>query len=147
MTTNGRASLEPSVGPTWPTIRHSAPLAARKANEDHLDAIVAEWTAARSPEAATVVLQRAGIPAFTVCNSKDLAEDPQLNASGLFVSLDHPEVGRRQHVGIPWRMSDTPCAVSLPAPCLGQHTDSVLTDVLGYSAEQITRLKADKVVY
>jgi len=122
-------------------------LAARKANEDQLEAIVTEWTAARSAEAATDSLQRAGIPAFTACNSKDLAEDPQLNASGLFVSLDHPEVGSRQHVGIPWRMSDTPCAVSQPAPCLGQHTDRVLSDVLGYSTEKISRLKSDKVVY
>ena len=87
------------------------------------------------------------MPAFGVCNSQELAEDPQLNASGLFVCLDHPEVGRRQHVGIPWRMSGTPCTVSQPAPCLGQHTDRVLTDVLGYSTEKITRLKSDKVVY
>jgi len=122
-------------------------LAGRKANEDRLEAIVAEWTGARSTEAATELLQRAGVPAFGVCNSQELAEDPQLNASGLFVCLDHPEVGRRQHVGIPWRMSDTPCTVRQPAPCLGQHTDQVLRDVLGYSIEKITRLKAELVVH
>ena len=122
-------------------------LAGRKANEDRLEAIVTEWTGARSPDAATELLQRAGVPAFGVCNSQELAEDPQLNASGLFVSLDHPEVGRRQHVGIPWRMSDTPCTVRQPAPCLGQHTDHVLRDVLGYSIEKITRLKAELVVH
>ena len=122
-------------------------LAGRKANEDRLEAIVTEWTGARSPDAATELLQRAGVPAFGVCNSQELAEDPQLNASGLFVCLDHPEVGRRQHVGIPWRMSDTPCTVRQPAPCLGQHTDQVLRDVLGYSIEKITRLKAELVVH
>jgi len=122
-------------------------LAGRKANEDRLEAIVTEWTGARSTDAATELLQRAGVPAFGVCNSQELAEDPQLNASGLFVCLDHPEVGRRQHVGIPWRMSDTPCTVRQPAPCLGQHTDQVLRDVLGYSIEKITRLKAELVVH
>ena len=121
-------------------------LAARKENEDGLEEIVTAWTLTRSPEDVTRTLQEAGVPAFTAYSSKDIAEDAHLNAAGFFVNLEHSEVGARQHIGMPWRMSGTPCVVRHPAPCLGEHTDYVLSDILGYSADEITRLKSDGVV-
>jgi benzylsuccinate CoA-transferase BbsF subunit len=121
-------------------------LAARKLNEDRLEEIISGWTLTRSPEDVTRILQEAGVPAFTAYNSKDLSEDAHLNAAGFFVNLEHPEVGTRQHVGIPWRMSETPCSVDRPAPCLGEHTDYVLRDVLGYSSDEVARLKGEGVV-
>ncbi len=121
-------------------------LAARKANEDHLEEIITAWTLAHPPEQVTRILQEAGVPAFTAYSSKDISEDAHLNAAGFFVNLEHPEVGARQHIGIPWRMSGTPCTVQRAAPCLGEHTDSVLSNILGYSNEEITRLKSDGVV-
>src|SRR5262249_4862827 len=86
-------------------------LAARKANEDRLEEIVTEWTLRQSPEDVTPILQSVGVAAFTAYNSKDLSEDAHLNAVDFFVNLEHPEVGVRQHVGIPWRLGATPCAV------------------------------------
>lgn len=123
-----------------------ATLAARKHNEERLEEIVTEWTRSRSPEAVTDTLQRAGIPAFTSCTNQDVAEDRHLNATGFFVHLEHPEVGVRQHIGIPWRMSGTPCGVRRPAPCLGQDTEHVLTRILNYSVEEIERLRAANVL-
>lgn len=121
-------------------------LAARKENEDRLEEIITGWTLARSPEEVTRTLQEAGVPAFTAYSSKDISEDAHLNAADFFVNLEHPEVGARQHIGMPWRMSGTPCTVQRPAPCLGEHTDYVLSDILGYSGEEITRLKDNGVV-
>jgi crotonobetainyl-CoA:carnitine CoA-transferase CaiB-like acyl-CoA transferase len=77
-----------------------------------------------------------------VADNRYLAdEDPQLKQRGYFVELAHPEVGVKQHCGIPWKMSRTECAVRAPAPCIGQHTDEVLADLLGYSKDEITRLR------
>ena len=122
-------------------------VAARKANEASLEQLVTDWTHTRSPEDITRALQAAGIPAFVSASTKDLAEDPHLNQSGFFVHLDHPEVGRRQHIGIPWRMSGTPCEVRHPAPRLGEHTDEVMSKLLNYSDEEIERLKAEQILY
>jgi benzylsuccinate CoA-transferase BbsF subunit len=122
-------------------------LSARKSNEDSLEKIVAEWTATRAPEEVTRELQAAGISAFTSASNRDLSEDPHLNASGFFVNLPHPEVGVRKHAGIPWQMSRTPCAVRHAAPCLGEHTDYVMAEILGYSAAEIAHLKQAKVLY
>jgi benzylsuccinate CoA-transferase BbsF subunit len=115
--------------------------AARKQNEDALESIVTSWTSQRSPQQATEILQAAGIAAFTCAANKDLAEDPHLNQRGFFVELDHAEVGRRKHCGIPWRLSRNRCRVEAPAPLLGQHTSEVLTTLLGYSAAQVAELR------
>jgi len=121
-------------------------LTARKSHEDDLEALVTAWTSGRSPEEVTRLLQEAGIPAFPSMSSKDLSADPHLGEAGFFVNLDHPEVGVRQHIGIPWRLNGSPCAVQRPAPCLGEHTNYVMTEVLNYSPDDVDRLKADGVL-
>jgi crotonobetainyl-CoA:carnitine CoA-transferase CaiB-like acyl-CoA transferase len=123
---------------------HSA--ASRKCNEDRLEQLVTEWTLRHSPEEVTDLLQTAGVPAFPAFNSKDLAEDAHLNQRQFFVELDHPEVGRRRHIGIPWRMSGTPCGVRRAAPCLGADTDYVMSEILGYSPRDVEDLKAEGVL-
>jgi crotonobetainyl-CoA:carnitine CoA-transferase CaiB-like acyl-CoA transferase len=121
-------------------------LAARKANEDALEEIVTAWTSKRSDADVTQILQAEGVAASPTFNSRDLAEDPHLQASGLFVELEHPEVGRRLHIGAPWRMSATPTPVQRAAPCLGQDTDAVM-QLLGYSAAEIGAFKERRVLY
>lgn len=123
-----------------------ATLAARKANEDRLESMVSAWTANLDARTVTDLLQAAGIAAFPSYDSRDLSHDPHLNQSGIFVDLEHPEVGRQRHIGIPWRMSVTPCEVRQPAPCLGQHTDYVIGDILGYTVDEISALKQSGVL-
>lgn len=133
-------------GPTLAADPRFTTLAQRKQNEDALEEIVASWTLARSAEEAHATLQAEGIPAFNTFNSRDLAEDPHLQQSGIFVELEHPEVGRCAHIGAPWRMSGTPTEVQRPAPCLGADTDDVMA-ALGYSSAEILRLKEQKVLF
>jgi crotonobetainyl-CoA:carnitine CoA-transferase CaiB-like acyl-CoA transferase len=123
-----------------------ATVVGRKRHEDDLEALFGAWTSARSPEEATATLQAAGVAACTVATNRDLAEDPHLAARDFFVTLDHPEVGARMHVGVPWRMSTSPCAVRRPAPCLGADTDDVLRDVCGYGPDEIAALRAADVL-
>jgi benzylsuccinate CoA-transferase BbsF subunit len=119
-----------------------ATLAGRKTNEDALDALVTAWTSTESPEALTPRLQAAGLPAFVSATNADIAQDAHLEAAGAFNRFDHPEVGVRQHLGAPWRMSASPAGVTAAAPCVGADTDDVLRDVCGYAADEIARLRA-----
>ena len=123
-----------------------ATLAARKRNEDDLEAIVTAWTAGRDPAEATALLQQAGIPAFMAARNRDIAEDPHLRERGFLVEIEHPEVGRRIHLGVPWRASASDVRVRRPAPLLGEDTDQVLRDVCGYGAGEIARLREAQVL-
>jgi crotonobetainyl-CoA:carnitine CoA-transferase CaiB-like acyl-CoA transferase len=115
--------------------------ALRKRNEVALDEIITAWTKTQDRWDVTRKLQAAGVAAFPSMTAKDLAEDPHLLERGYIVQLDHPEVGKRKHAGIPWKMSGTPCAVRSPAPIRGADTESVLKSLLGYSSDRIEQLQ------
>ncbi|MBI3801143.1 MAG: CoA transferase [Deltaproteobacteria bacterium] len=123
-----------------------ATLTARKQNEDALEEFLNAWTATCTAEEVTAKLQGVGVAAFPALTNKELAEDPHLRSRGFFVELPHHEVGARQHAGVPWVFSDTPCQVRRAAPCLGQDTDDVMQRVLGYSAQEIAGLKEREVL-
>jgi benzylsuccinate CoA-transferase BbsF subunit len=107
-------------------------LAARKQNEDALEATI-----------IVTELQNAGVAAAACADNKYISEDPHLTERDYFVYREHPLVGKRQHCGIPWRMSATPCEVKAAAPVLGQHTDEVLTELLGFSKAEVEKMRAD----
>jgi benzylsuccinate CoA-transferase BbsF subunit len=123
-----------------------ASAALRKQNEDALDAIVTAWTNERDRWEITRLLQAAGVAAFPSMSNKDLAEDPHLHQRGFLVELEHPEVGKRIHAGIPWRMSGTPCAVKSPAPLRGADTEYVLKTFLGYTSDRIEQLRKAEIL-
>ena len=121
-------------------------LRGRKTHEDALEAKVTEWTTTMSSEEATHRLQDAGIAAFPALTNREIAEDPHMLGRKYFSELEHPEVGTRQHAGIPWKFSETPCEVRRPAPCLGQDSEDVLRDVLGYSPDEIAAFKGASIL-
>ena len=118
----------------------------RKHNEDALDAIITAWTSTRDRWEIANLLQSVGVAAHPAMSNRDLAEDEHLKSRGYLVALEHPEVGRRAHCGIPWTMSDTPCSVRAVAPLLGADTDDILATMLGYSRERIAALRKAAVL-
>lgn len=115
-------------------------LAGRKRHEEELERAVSVWTAELDRWDITRELQAAGIAAMPTYACDDVIDDPHLNERGFIERLEHPEVGRRAHTGIPWRLTRRPNGVRAPAPCLGADTPRVLTDVLGYAAERVAAL-------
>ena len=121
-------------------------LTARKENEAALEEIVTAWTQEISAAEATQNLQQVGIPAYPSLDAIDMVNSPHVGARDYFVELEHPEVGTRRHMGIPWTMSRTPCEVRRPAPCLGQDTDAVLTEIVGLSQDEIATLREKDIL-
>jgi len=75
-----------------------------------------------------------------------LDDDPHVKAREMVVELQHPVIGKTKALGVPVKMSETPGAVTLPAPTLGQHTVQLLTEV-GYSTDEIEALRQAGVIY
>jgi len=113
----------------------------RKQNEDALDEIVTAWTRQHDRWEITRMLQAAGVAAFPALSNKDLAEDPHLLERGFLAEPEHPEIGKRKHAGIPWKMSGTPCAVRSAAPIRGADTEDVMKSLLGYTSDKVEQLR------
>ncbi len=124
-----------------------ATLAARKANEDALEALVGEWTRPWKAEAAMEALQARGVPAGVVQTAQDVLDrDPHLKAREYYQYLDHPETGRSAYDILAARFSKTPIFHAAPAPLFGEHTFDVCERVLGMSMDEITELLAEGIL-
>ncbi len=74
------------------------------------------------------------------------ANDPGARANRYILELEHPGFGRVQTLGFPIWVSDSPAQLDRLAPCVGQHTDQILHELLGCSRETIHELTAAGVV-
>jgi len=60
--------------------------------------------------------------------------------------IEHPTAGKIKLFGIPIKYSETPGTIRVPPPLLGQHTQEILSDVLGYSEDEMTSLRQEGTV-
>lgn len=118
----------------------------RVANRDVLVPILAEMVRPRTRAQWIADLEKAGVPCGPINTLDDVFEDEQVKARGLRVDLPHPSAGEVKLVGSPIRMSATPPQALRHPPLLGEHTEDVLGDMLGYSAEDIQALRDKGIV-
>ncbi|MCY1445822.1 Succinyl-CoA--L-malate CoA-transferase beta subunit [compost metagenome] len=97
----------------------------------------AEWVAA---------LEEVGVPCGPINDLAAVFADPQVQARGLRVELEHPLAGMVPQVASPLRLSDTPVEYRMPPPLLGEHTRDVLQQVLGLAADQVDALRNAEVI-
>jgi len=127
---------EPAAGAaTWG-------LAERRANRDIIDRWISSWTSTMDADRAQAQLQGSGVAAFRVGNIADVFVDPQLMHRGAFITLEHPLVGLEPMPGLPWDYADEPIEVTRRAPLLGEHTQEVLTELLGITPARYEELVA-----
>lgn len=117
----------------------------RQQHVDALEAVITQWTTMKDRWDITTELQNLGIPAFPSLTTEDVANDVHLNQREFIVHLAHPEVGKRAHAGIPWRLAHRPSRVAAPAPCIDADTDRYLAE-LGKSPSEISALRQRGIV-
>ncbi|MBZ5576230.1 MAG: CoA transferase [Acidobacteriia bacterium] len=122
---------------------------ARVENVRELDAIIGEFTSRYTNAEAVSIFERAGVPAAEVRNPDEAVRDPRVLARGETVRLEHPKFGAVDEVygmGIPIKFSGATAGLDQPAPGLGEHNEAVYGGILGYSKENLERLKSGGVI-
>ncbi len=86
-------------------------------------------------------LDKAEIPCGPINNFEQVFSMPQVKEREMLVQMEHPTIGALPLVGSPLKMSATPVEYRIPPPLMGEHTDDILMDVLGYSNEKVKELR------
>jgi benzylsuccinate CoA-transferase BbsF subunit len=120
-------------------------LTARKENETALNELIGQWTKQHEPEEVMNLLQKVGVAAAVVQNSRDLYNDTQLKERECFWDGEHKEIGKISYLGQPSLLSKTKAALYRSAPCLGEHTEYICREILGLSEEQYDKYLLDGV--
>ncbi len=97
---------------------------------------IEKWTMTKSKFEVMEILNPLNVPCGPVLSMKELAEEESLRASGTVVEIDHPTRGKYVSVGNPIKLSDSTTAVER-SPLLGEHTDQILSEVLGMDSADI----------
>ena len=109
---------------------------------DKLDAIferIEQWTMTKTKFEVMDICNPLDIPVGPILSMKEIMEDEGLKATGTIVEVDHPERGKYMSVGCPVKLSASPAVVTR-SPLLGEHTEEILRDVLGYSDNEINQI-------
>lgn len=120
--------------------------AARTQNHGEMEPLLAAAFTERSVEAWCEVLGAAGIPCGPIHDVGQVCNDAQVAARQMIIELEHPVAGRQKMPNTPLKFSQTPIALEEPAPLLGQHTEQVLGEWLGLSAEELAALRAEGTI-
>jgi len=118
----------------------------RVVHRELLDGQIAEALKTGTAVAWVDQLKAAGVPCGRINSVKQAFDDPHTAARAMIETVEHPTAGALKLIGTPFKFSGTPTSVRLAPPLLGQHTEQVLRDELGFSDERITGLRAEKVI-
>jgi crotonobetainyl-CoA:carnitine CoA-transferase CaiB-like acyl-CoA transferase len=119
---------------------------ARGDRQAELDGIIAGWTRERRAAEALDALHEAGVPAGLVYEPADMLADPHFAARGSIARVPDEEFGEVAMPAVVPRLSATPGSIRAPAPRLGEHTDAVLTELLGLGPQELADLRAAGVI-
>ena len=118
----------------------------RNRNRDTIDKLVIEFTLKHSKTEIVELCQSKGIPCTPVNTPKEFSQNPHETERKFIDEGVHPVIGRYSYLGSPYRLSETPCRIQRTAPLLGQHNAEVYGNELGYSQEDLTRMKAGGII-
>lgn len=132
-----RAMGRPELGddPRYATVDE------RLRRRHEVDAMVAAWTASLDQAAALAILDREEVPAGPIYNIADIFRDEHYRARQAIIEVPDPELGSLRMPGVVPRLVRTPGRVRHAGPRLGEHTEEVLCGLLGYSPQEVARLR------
>ena len=118
----------------------------RVENRDALLPLINDLLAQKTCDEWMELLVDAAIPCGPVNNMEHLFADPQVKHRNMIAEVPHPTIDNLKLTGIPIKYSETPGVIRYHPPLLGEHTDQILSEVLGYSPDKIEVLKSQNVI-
>ena len=125
--------------------RFTTPQTRREYHGD-FDAIFMPWLLGQTQQEVFHSAQSHRIPVVPVNTMDEVLRDAQFNTRGFFVDIEHPVVGKVTYPGLPFKLLETPSEPQKPAPLLGQHNHEVYCERLGYTREDLVRLRESGII-
>ena len=134
--------IGPEVGiPDLATDPQFATIGERRKNQQLMWTLINKFAENFTKREFMAILNTLDVPCGPIMSTQDLATDEHVRGRDMYVELDHPQRGKWWNVGMPIKLSASPARIER-SPLLGEHTDEVLTEVLGYDAAKVVALRS-----
>jgi len=117
-----------------------ATIAERRKNQQLLWTLITKFAEHYTKRELMMIFNDLDVPCGPIMGTEDLANDEHVRGREMWVELDHPQRGKWWNVGMPIKLSASPARIER-SPLLGEHTDAVLKEVLGYDDARIGTLR------
>jgi len=117
-----------------------ATIGERRRNQNAMWQMLNDFASGFTKREIMAILNELDVPCGPIMSTEDLADDEQVKLRDMYVELDHPQRGKWWNVGMPIKLSDSIAKIER-SPLLGEHTDEVLKEVLGYDDSRVAALK------
>jgi crotonobetainyl-CoA:carnitine CoA-transferase CaiB-like acyl-CoA transferase len=118
----------------------------RRDNRHQVNEMISEFTRQKSVAELVDCFTQYNVPHAPILGIREALTQPQAVDREMVVETDHPILGKIPIVNRPIKFPADPQPIPAAPPVLGQHTDEILRDILGLTAEKIAHLRASKVV-
>jgi formyl-CoA transferase len=133
--------IAPDLGmPGLATDPRFAKVTDRRKNQNEMWKLITDFAKNYTKREFMAILNPLDVPCGPIMSTEDLANDEHVRGRDMWVELDHPQRGKWYNVGMPIKLSDSPARIER-SPLLGEHTDEILRQVLGYDDAKIAGLK------
>ncbi len=134
--------IGPEIGmPDLADDPHFAKIGERRKNQQLMWTLINKFAEKYTKRELMAILNPLDVPCGPIMSTEDLANDEHVRGREMWVELDHPQRGKWFNVGMPIKLSDSPAAIKR-SPTLGEHTDEILREVLGYESEKIAKMRS-----
>ncbi len=141
------AALAEMMGnPDWARSEICRDPASRRDNADVIWLMITEWTSEHTTEEIMEAAQGKRLPITPIQTAKEVINSEQLAARDFFIEIDHRETGRLKYPGAPYKLSGTAWGIKRPAPILGEHNEEVYCQMLGYSRQDLVKMRQAGVI-
>ncbi|MGV2837240.1 CoA transferase, partial [Pseudomonas shirazensis] len=141
-----RKFAEVAGQPQWADDPRFATNKQRVANRAELIPLIRQATVFKTTAEWVAQMELAGVPCGPINDLAQMFQDPQVLARGLALSIPHPLAGSVPQVASPIRLSETPVEYRQAPPLLGEHTEAVLSELLGLDEQAVRQLRATGVL-
>jgi formyl-CoA transferase len=117
-----------------------ASIADRRKNQNEMWRLIEEFAAGYTKREFMQLLNDLEVPCGPIMSTFDLANDEHVRLRNMYVELDHPQRGAWHNVGMPIKLSASPADIER-SPLLGEHTEEILREVLGYADAEIAAMR------
>jgi crotonobetainyl-CoA:carnitine CoA-transferase CaiB-like acyl-CoA transferase len=132
--------------PVWATSSELVTAEGRQVNHARIDEALSAWAGEHTAADAALRLISFGVPAAELADPRRSSEHPQFADRSFFESVDHPVAGKHPMPGMPFRFASVDGWIRSPAPTLGRDNNSVLSSLIGLSAEEIEALERESII-
>jgi len=132
--------------PEWAQDERFKDQFSRAEHNDEIDPHVSAWMMAHTKDEIFREGQAFSVPVGPVMTAEDIVNSEQLKERGFFQEVEHTVAGKIKHPGVPYIFSGTPSSIERPAPLLGEHNELIFCQRLGYTRQDLVRLRQAGVI-